>query len=59
MTDAKEDYYNNSNANRDNNIEAEPPCRVMGYASTNKGTQGQSDTFYATVDCRIDRPVLE
>jgi hypothetical protein len=59
MTNAKEDYYNNSNANRDNNIEAEPPCRVMGYASTDEGTQGQSDTFYATVDCRIDRPVLE
>lgn len=52
----KEDYYNNSGANRDNDIEADSPCRVMDYASTNKGTQGQSDTFHATGDCRINGP---
>ncbi len=59
MTDAKEDNDNNGNANWDNDIEAEPPRCVMGYASADERTQGQSDTFDATDYCRIDRPVLE
>jgi len=59
MTNAKEDNDNNGNANWDNDIEAEPPRRVMGYASTDERTQGQSNTFDATDYCGIYRPVFE
>ena len=59
MIDAEEYYNNDSDAQRDDDVEADSPRRVMSYSSADQGTKGQGGTFYAAANCKKNGPALE
>lgn len=59
MIDAEEYYNNDSDAQRDDDVEADSPRRGMSYSPADQGTKGQGGTFYAAANCKKNGPALE
>ena len=57
--DAEEDGNDHDHTDRNNNIEADPPSRIMCYRPADKGTKSKRGAFHATADGEVDRAVFE
>jgi hypothetical protein len=59
IANGEEDRNDYHDSNRDEDVEADSPCRVIGYDSGDQRAESQRETLRTASDRTIDRSVPE
>jgi hypothetical protein len=57
--DAEEDGNDHGHTDRNDDIEADPPGRIMCYGPADEGTKSERGAFHTATDSKVDRAMFE